>query len=66
MISMESVGDVLYTWNQAEAECQTYGSNVHLAGMETNQVITLKDPADMVRTFIYHTPRLLADSTLSD
>ncbi len=25
-------------WADAEAECQTYGSNVHLAGMETAQV----------------------------
>ena len=28
-------------WTDAEAHCQTYGNNVHLAGMETAQVIQL-------------------------
>ena len=35
------------TWNNAESHCQTYGQHVHLAGLETQEVIIvfLKSPS---------------------
>ncbi len=43
MVAMDSASsENAVTWNQAEAKCQSYGSNVHLAGMETEQVFIVQ------------------------